>query len=273
MHIQSVHSYCNQTLYPFLRSACYIAGNTILTYIANPIVKHTIGYTRPLLLKKWDGSNVRDSDVIVMLYAKRDWNGALVAPSLFIQLKIHSHKSMKVIHKEVGSIDDINNAVKKIKHQNNRIKNLVIHAHGCRLGMTLGDNNFLHILNITDLKPALDSLEKNASIILKSCETGHIERDNSTNIAQMIASTAPHTVVFAPLRSIDMLSFDVDWQDDTLRGKFSIPQKSDQTGLIGKVINIAYFAGFYFSVGTLLKLNNTGTFKHYEKKQSAPSNS
>lgn len=252
-------------------ATCRKAGVAIIKYVLCPILKYTVGLVRLISQKIWDGTNVRDSDVVLVLYAKHDWNGASFIPHPLAQLKIHSHKKIEVIYKEVSSIADIHDTVKKIKDQNNRIRNLWINAHGNSDVIVLDDTNFLHNGTVNELRPALDSLEKGASIILQCCKTGYIDSDSFTNIAQSIATTAPHTKVFAPLHSIAAINCDAYWEGDSLRAKFAIPQKSVKNGILGKIMNIAYFAGFYLSMGTLYQQSDTGVFKHFDMSQFEPS--
>lgn len=72
----------------------------------------------------------KDSDVIVYLFAKEDWNGATHTMTSINYDKLTRRKNIKIIFKEFASLRDAYLFTEKIKRQNNKIKGLILSAHG-----------------------------------------------------------------------------------------------------------------------------------------------
>ena len=80
-------------------------------------------------LIKDDGKNVKSSNVVMVVIAKHDFNGALSVPSLF-EIKNFFKRDIKLVYKTVETLEEINDFSKELKERNNTIKGLWIKAHG-----------------------------------------------------------------------------------------------------------------------------------------------
>jgi hypothetical protein len=216
-------------------------------------------------MKFFDGYRVKNSDIILILIAKTDHNGAFKTDDLNNLFKLHNQNRYKVIYREVSTISDIYSTIKTLKNdQNNRIKGLWIQAHGNPRGFLLNEKQKGGFIintssfnptsyqfksngngNVEELTVALTLLEKNAVILLDSCSTGRIDTSqDNRSIAQTIASLAPGRTVIAPTTIVSALSLKFEWKmesDDLLiGGKFINPKTARIKGLMGKIANLFY---------------------------------
>lgn len=156
------------------------------------------------------GEGIFKKDILLMFTAKNDHNGALKSCSALSVL--NSQNKYEVVCKEISSINEINETIKQMKDQKNRIRVLWISAHGHPHEISLGEetttndaydiSNYNHAIRdfLDPLKKGFSLLEKNATIVLSSCSTGVINEDDVPNIAQSIASLCPGRRVFAPTK-------------------------------------------------------------------------
>lgn len=251
------------------------AYDMLTEQIINPFYKYTYGLLTIFLHRVWSGDSVANKDVILVLTAKHDHNGAFYIPTPVIWLKCHLQNSVKVIYKSVSSIEDANNQITDLKLRHNRIRTLWFRAHGSPTSFVFGkqekpstkgslDSGHSDTSNIYTLLPAFKALEKNSSIILDSCRTGHVS-EYEESIAQKIADLAPHSHIFAPLHNSTASGFDVQWNKKRLDATFTIAKESNSRGYREKLLNIFYSVVFHLSFGYLLSQNDTGIFKHVRK--------
>lgn len=233
-------------------------------------MKYTFGLFSLWLHKVWHGRDVSDSNIVLVLTAKKDHNGALSIPDFGTTIKLHSQKNMKIVYRKVGSIEDCNRAIVEMKSRNNRIKGLWLNAHGDPRGFDLGKPrsnmnhmvlNYRHFGNAQILQ--LAHLEPDAAIILRSCSTGHVDQKGASCVAQTIATLAPNRKVFAPITDINGVSTHFTWKKGSLCVKFTTPKKSQAKGFLRKIANFINNALFVYSSGHFGK-NDTAVFKSHQ---------
>jgi hypothetical protein len=222
------------------------------------------------IFKKYDGSHINNSDVIVILIGKDDSNGAISAP-LPNSFKIHNQERMKIVYQQVSVIEDIDSIFNKMKAQNNRIKGLWGNMHAYSGGLafsqacvlknyqTMPEGQPVGRGNVDQLKEALQKLDEQAVIVLLGCETGRVDDQGNTCIAQTLASLAPGRTVIAPIEDVDGLGFNLEWKNDSLDVTFKAPKTTRKKGIRGILKNLFYEMRFTLSLGKYGK-NITGRF-------------
>ncbi len=172
---------------------------------------------------------------------------------------LHFQKHTHIVYESVGSIEDINRAIKTTASDNhNIITGLFIRSHGNRNIITLTsdrleENPNSYILtqdvfgaegrkvagkNIHLLKESLNKLAPDACIYLESCCTGKITEndDGQQVIAQSLADLAPGRLVIAPVKSCTNRYSVFKWEGERLDVTFKkINQSSDFMRLISSI--------------------------------------
>lgn len=164
---------------------------------------------------------------------------------------LHFQKHTHIVYKSVGSIEDINRAIKTIASDNhNIITGLFISAHGSPDQIALSErpveeNPNSYILtqdvfgaegrkvaskNIHLLKDSLNKLAPDACIYLESCSTGKItENDNRQQvIAQSLADLAPGRLVIAPVDLCNSSFSAFKWEGERLDVTFKLINQSSK---------------------------------------------
>lgn len=246
------------------------ALNAITYYSQESISRACLFFLRPINLwffKNYDGRNVENSDVVLILIAKHDMNGALSVPKPLTTFRLHNHKTTKIVYKEVSQIEDITSAINDLKTRSNRIKGLWINAHGTSCGFRLDQHETVSNCNYPmaqlfpgearlgkgnafQLRDALHKLEKDAVIALTSCSTAYIGSEGHRSIAQTFATLAPGRLVYAPTKDVRVVGMHFTWERDALKPCFMTEHVSGRTGLLGKISNFFYTSLFLFSCGT-----------------------
>lgn len=230
--------------------------------ISSKIIDNTFGRINRLLHRKFDGSSVTNSKVLLVLLAKEDKNGALSLPRPISSWKIHHQKGLKVIYKTVGSVEDIKDVIHEIKDKGNRITGLWIDAHGNPSGISLDNENYISVNEREDLQDALSEMEPDSTIVLDSCETGNVNRARG-NVSRLFASCASeNTKVIAPIRDTRSSGFRVSFKDGKFGGTFTGPKAVSGNNFLARLKKVAYFCLFAFSFGRFGD-NITATFKNY----------
>src|SRR5438045_1900689 len=80
--------------------------------VVSGAIKYIFSIATEFLHKRYDGTNVRDSDVVVVLTATKDHNGAMSLPKPIVNMKLLCQKDVTIIYKRVSTIQEINSAVK-----------------------------------------------------------------------------------------------------------------------------------------------------------------
>lgn len=166
------------------------------------------------------GEGVTDKDVILILSASGDHNGAFGILNSTSISALKKQTKYTVICKTIDSVEQLDEVVSQIAtQQNNRIRSLWIRAHGHPGGFSLSDQTPTNIktpdiceLNCGThmfamfspvnrlLTNSISLLSKDATIVLESCSTGKPLPNRQLNIAQKISALAGGRKVFAPTR-------------------------------------------------------------------------
>ncbi len=147
--------------------------------------------------------DVSSKKVVICVEAKSDRSGSLKNISFFEKVTYKDRSDIKIVHKIVRNIEEINAFSKKIKDQNNLIVGLCIRAHAnshiLKLSSRTKYSNLNHSKiipsNVALLKPTFSCLEENAPIILEGCLAGKPKEGYS--IAEKISDTASKRVFAA----------------------------------------------------------------------------
>lgn len=177
-------------------------------------------------LIKDDGKNIKSSNVVMVVIAKHDFNGAMSVPSYF-EIKNFFKRDIKLVYKTVETLEEINDFSKELKERSNTIQGLWIKAHGnpetIRFGSdTKEDSNhhvnlkFFKMSNI--LNPTFQALEKDANIILNSCSTANTKYGYS--IAEKIAFRSKRTV-FAPKHKLSTHGTQIYLESGQIKAAFT----------------------------------------------------
>lgn len=238
------------------RVKCFVQETIVLA------VSHTFGLLNIWLKHHYDGSDVRHSDVIVVLTAKYDHNGALSLPHPINTFQLHNFSGAKIVYKTVSSIADINNALQLQKVAQNRIKGLHIHAHGNASGFALdeagrGVVNFNFDVeekhfgkgNALRLKESLQLLEEDAVIVFESCLTARIDATGNRSIAQTLASLAPGRRVYAPTKVLSGFGTQFHWENGSFEPHFTTPKTVAGSDFWARATNLFYEMLFIYSIG------------------------
>lgn len=159
-----------------------------------------------------EGTDVFDKDILLILTAKKDFNGALQSMNAATLTELKNQTKYVVVCRRVESASEMCQAIQQMKNQRNRIQGLWIHAHGDTNSFQLGEEkpSTYYVSNtspewrsfsLEPLRSPLSLLEKNATIVLQSCSTGKVRDKQTAAIAQTIADLAPQTTVYAPIDS------------------------------------------------------------------------
>lgn len=203
------------------------------------LVKNTLGLVNSYLLNHFSEKSIYNSDVVIVLIAKHDPNGALSVPTPIASFKLHNQNKTKIIYKAVSTIQDINSLIEKVKNQDNRIHGLWIHAHGNKTKFVLGPNEVCDEQTISQLQGSLQKLEDRAVVLLRCCEAG-------LSLAEKIAHLAPGRYVIGPKSTSNGFSFHFEWKDDSISAHFIGPKKIIANNLLQRVYNI--FLSFLYAV-------------------------
>ena len=258
---------------------CNITGNSfqqLRCKLTKCLVEKVIKPLERIRREHFRREGMQNEDVIVVLIAKDDHNGALLLPGEHWWMR---NRPEKMIIREVSKIADINRELSNIAGQGNRIKGLWIKAHGQPNGMALGTNGRIensgnrsssvipvHIRHLfpalnqpiekgtahaTHLKDGLAKLEPGAPIILISCSAGHrTGAINNKPVAQCIAEAAPgHVVIAAKEVLCGPFIFAETIENGALGARFARPKHTAQSGLQGFLTNLFYRLAFVLSLG------------------------
>lgn len=226
------------------------------------ILKYTIGLFNLWLEHAYKGKNVHNSEVVVVLTAANDCNGALAIPNFLNTYRLHRVKNVKVIYKRISSISDINKKITKIKNRNNSIKGLWLKAHGHFSNILLGDPQEEGLITKDNAHQltSLKMLEPNATIILDSCSTGHVIEEGNTNIAQSLAEQSAQKII-ASTRTVDFFSLQFSWKKHNMHIRFATPHYV--SGIKGFFLNGFYLFLYIISLGKIAE-DCTAIFKKYQ---------
>lgn len=249
-----------------------------ITFAVTECFKATYGQINLWLLRNCSGQEVANSDVVLILVAKYDHNGAMSMPHPIATYKLHHQPHSKIVYREVSTLYDISRAIDDVKSRSNRITGLWINAHGNSRTFRLGNKrdvvtNFdLELGNLSRgrgnadrLRPALQRLEPGAPIILLSCLTGRIDKLGNRSIAQTFASLAPTSTVYAPTKEVNGYGFHFSWDAKMIQAKFSAPKISSSGGILGKLTNIFNELLYVVSFGHYSD-DITAIYRHYPAK-------
>ncbi len=233
-------------------------------------------------------SSYANQDVLLVLKASDDENGALSLSKPFQNYAMSNHGKVKVVKKTVSSIQDIVLEIDELDKQNARIIGVWINAHSGKNYIVLGkdtgqtDNHIIAnakigkkedvanrpiMPNVDQLREALNKIKKNGVIVLDSCETGRIDISGKPSIAQSIADLAPGKIVYAATQPISSLSAQINWKTDSasdlkrLEVNFTDAKQSFRSGFLGCILNINFFCLYLLGI---LKVDITAKFKKYE---------
>lgn len=238
------------------RVKCFIQESVVFA------VSQTFGLLNVWLKHRYDGSGVRDSDVIVVLTAKYDHNGALSLPHPINTFQLHNFSGVKIVYKEVSCLADINKELQLQKVAQNRIKGLHIHAHGNATGFALAEGGKGVINHCGDfeeknfgrgnasrLKDGLQLLEEDAIIVFESCLTGKIDDIGNKSIAQTFASLAPGRRVYAPMKVLSGFGTQFHWENGSFEPLFTTPKRVSGSDFWARLTNLFYEVLFIYSLG------------------------
>lgn len=243
-------------------------------------------------------SNYANKDVILILKAKDDENGALATPIPRLSYSLLSRSKVKIVKKTVSNIEDINQTIESLSNQGAKIKALWLRAHssphciglGKRdLSKKLEDDHFMICnakikssletqpkdSNANLLQSSLDKLDKDAIIVLDSCEAGLIRDPKNSDgikkpspaIAQTIAEHASNRLVYAPIREIDPFTSKCKWvkkneeEGYKLEVKFTQEKASIDNGIKG-ILKKAFY-NFIYLTGLSKGVDVTAKFRQF----------
>ena len=233
--------------------------------------------TKPL--EKYNGQNVKNENIILVLKAKKDPNWALkfMHPETLSILK--NQEKYQTVYRTVESIHEMSKAIDEMVAQGNHIHGLWIKAHGNSQLIKLGDvkprgeldpesteyQTFMSNAypcwekSIKKLQPAFSKLEKDAAVILDVCSNGAVREVGDPkekivcekSIAQTIASLNPNVRVFASTKLVHALGCTIESLEPNIQVKFN-----DANSVLDMVL-----FGRHSTSGS-----NTVCFKEYPKK-------
>jgi len=213
------------------------------------VVVNTFGLFTLWLYYRYDGSDVQNSDVILVLKAKHDHNGALSLPHFENSFQMHNFTKERIVYRNISSLNDINRELEQQKLKNNRIKALHIHAHGSSDGFRIADRAAVLRFNARWLKPGLSLLEKDAIIVFESCSTERIDMAGNRSIAQTFASLAPGRRVYAPTKDLSGYGTHFKWDKGIFEPVFTTPKVVSGNDLFAKITNIFNIALYILTLG------------------------
>jgi hypothetical protein len=166
------------------------------------------------------GEGVTDKDVILILSAAGDHNGAFGILNADSISALKKQTKYTVICKTIDSVEQLHEVVSQVAtDQKNKIQSLWIRAHGYPEGFSLsnqtptniktpdisemncGNHMFARFSPVNSLLTnSISLLSKDATIVLESCSTGKPLPNRQLNIAQKISALAGGRKVFAPTR-------------------------------------------------------------------------
>lgn len=219
---------------PRLSDIALRASATILTgVLAGLIARTTYMHFARNSAKLINNQDVVNSDVVLVGTAKYDHNGAFsFQNSGQISKTLYNQDHTKIVERSISSIEELDTFLTQMKTQNNRIKGLIIRAHGSPDTCDLDNSECISTnvgRNIDKLHAPLQKLEKDATIILISCSTGK-PIDGRLNMAGTIANLAPGRIVMAPKTIANINEVDFQWKDKKLHAVFK-EGKIDITGI------------------------------------------
>lgn len=182
-----------------------------------------------------------NEDVILIVKAKEDHNGALNIMSHENIQKLNTQKKYKVVCKTVENIGEIKEVINEVVvEKNNRIKCLWLSAHGSPYSLNFGfletrysneeerfnarKRGMINAHSVADLTDSFSKLDEDAVVILDACSTGKI-RSSTSNIAQRIASRVRGRTVFAPVEDMVAIGAKIELTEDPITSKASISYK------------------------------------------------
>lgn len=203
-----------------------------------------------------DMDQFSNNQVVLIARSTVDPNKAFSDMRWSLQKKLLHQKNFKILHIDIGTVNELDDAVNRIIAKGNKIVGLSILAHGNPSNIFLSkkiegtisnSSGSQKKENLSLLEKIFDKLEKEAAITLDSCSTGYIGPDGKTSIAQTIADLAKGRLVISPLTQTSTLQFDYEIRDQTLIGKFSDARETQATGLWGKIKNTFFILAYIFT--------------------------
>lgn len=147
---------------------------------------------------------ITNSDVVLILEAKHDHNGAFQSDQRDLFEKLE--KKYAIAHSKVSNLDDIAESINNTLMGNNRIKAIWFRAHGNPTGMCLDKNSYLTTQNVDQLKHHFKQIDPDGYFIFESCSTGGGNPHDRMNIAQKTASLVKGRTAIAPCRDTNSTS-------------------------------------------------------------------
>lgn len=235
------------------------------------------------IYKKYDGHDVYNSNIMVVVVPTSDHNKAFSGVTPVITYKLHNQNYNKIVYAKCSSVEDLNSFLIQMKKQNNRIKGLWIKAHGLPYGFQLGEKeagkqtcvvNYKdadtnkRINNSKEFSKVLKKLQPNSPIVLDSCLTGKVDCLGNTSIAQTLADLAPKCMVFAATEVTTNSSLNVKWKNNILDVTFMQPKRILQLTWIHKIKNLFYTISFYLTFGSSCGESITARMRSCKIKRS-----
>lgn len=231
----------------------------LIRNVYSPICKYTQGWINRGLYRLYNGKGIYNSDVILVIIAKHDWNGASTHPSPVHIYRSLTNKGPHLVYRSVSSLEQINAFTFEQKMQGNRICGLWIKAHGSPSGIRLASENSHQLsyhtyINInyfeTDavlLIPTFNQLEPHAAIVLESCNTGKITPQSC--LAQRISELCPHHNVYACQSSLLPIGFDCKIENRTIKANYIDFRVCSHNTIYGWLKNIGCFVVMITTLG------------------------
>ncbi len=249
------------------------------------LIKHLMRTKIHQLFHRNDAPNYANQDILLVLNASNDANGALSLPRPFLNPAMKNHGKVIVVRKTVSSIDDIIKEINALKNQQACIRGVWINAHASKNTIELGSEYEKNGIitnakvknqknkesqpvepNAYQLKEALNQIDKDGVIVLDSCKAGRIIENGGPSIAQTIADLAPGRIVYASIKAISSCSPHITWkksiipsEKDQLEVNFTVSKQSSRTGLLGLILDISYT--YLYALG-IFKEEVTAKFKN-----------
>jgi hypothetical protein len=192
-----------------VRNAVVITGGLLAAFTtALLIINWWVGrHSFDRFAEKMNREKVENSDIILILKAKDDYNKALNYFTRSEQSALENQDAYKVVCKTVSTVKEFKEAIHEQKLLHNKIHVLWVLAHGDPDGFDLGrEEDDKPGLNSTDvdvdsdllLKTTFQKVEKHGVILLDSCSTGGKADEGRIDIAERIANLAKERLVIAP---------------------------------------------------------------------------
>lgn len=108
------------------------------------------------------------------------------------------NKGFVPIIKKIGRVQEMDDCIEQLHKQNNRIKLLIIHAHGNPSSICI-NKECLYPRDIRMIR-MMGKMDIQSCVILDSCSTG--KEENGTSFAQQISKPNPKICVIAPTKDI-----------------------------------------------------------------------